>query len=740
MKTKTLGLIAVMASLLVTGCNKDNDSSKNNSGNINHNEEAAKFCPDGYTVVNSAKTVPARGIPSNLQDVSGVKEYRSAFSSDPNTFDYLSNNKQTNSEYYSNFVDNLLEHDQYGQIRGALAIGAYYNSDYTKLQFRLREGVKWVLSTGVDSGYEVVADDFKAGLQHLLDAKGGAETLAYYIVGAKEYADGKDTNFDNVGLEVIDDYTIEYELNAPCPFFHTFFEYTSFLPMNREFFESLGGAFGKDWKKASETCDFGKTSRTDTLLYCGPYILSNFTSNQKLSMTRNPLYWDIGNVKIETVDFSYDSGDNVASLFEKFEKGQLTSLGINSQNYEMVSEKYADSIYEQGTGTTTYYFNWNLNRKKYEVGDCVTGKTTDAEKNNTRTAILNENFRKAVFSAIPKIEMNSLADDANTAAVCVRNTYTTPEFVNIKNDATTTTGVEHSAGSYYYQMVNNEMKNINEVEGHAYAQYASSWEVSGATGTEVSSNEESTFNDRENSYFNVTTARFFKNKATQELGNTVTYPIHIDYLTFSASDVFLAQAQLLKAKVEEILGADFITINIQKTANQNNYQNSHFMAASGSEMNFDLSSGTGWGPDYGDPATFLNTLTWEGNLLSNLGFDANAADETKYNQVLGDYRELFEEASAITDRDEESKRYAMLAAAEAELLNTAVIMPNTTDGGGYAVSRIVPRSNQRTFYGTDDSRYKYMVIVNKVLTTDERKAIIADWEAEFNANFSEENN
>jgi oligopeptide transport system substrate-binding protein len=163
------------------------------------------------------------------------------------------------------------------------------------------------------------------------------------------------------------------------------------------------------------------------------------------------------------------------------------------------------------------------------------------------------------------------------------------------------------------------------------------------------------------------------------------------------------------------------------------------MAASGASMNFDLSSGTGWGPDYGDPATFLNTLAWEGDLMSNLGFDATKADEAKYNLVLGDYREILEEASSITSREEESDRYAMLAAAEAELLNSAVIMPNTTDGGGYAISRIIPRTNQRTFFGTDDSRFKYMVLTQDALTVDQRQEVLDDWDAKYAEYFGEEN-
>lgn len=730
MKTKTLSLIAVLASMLVTGCGNDGSSSNNGSNNSGTHNNNVVPAPDGYTSVLSSKVGEARGVPSDM-GLEAVKNYNSAFSTNPNTFDYLANNKQTNSEYYANFVDNLLEHDQYGHIRGALAEGAYYNEGdkyfeaYTKLRFKLRKGVKWV-DAGGNEYAEVKADDFKAGLQHLLDAKGGAETLAYYISGAKAYADGEDTNFNNVGFYQINDYEFEYILEKPCPFFHTFFEYTSFLPLNRDFFISMGGAFGTEWD--SNSCDFGKVGRTDTILYCGPYILSTFTENKELKMKKNTKYWDIGNVQIDNVNYVYTSGQDVQGLVNMFNENKLSSLGVNNQNYAAISEAYPDSMYKQGVGTTTYYFNWNLNRSNYSVGDCVSGKVDDnTAKENTKKAILNENFRKAVFSAIPKIQMNALADDNNTATVSVRNTYTTPEFVSTTEEATTSTGVKHPS-SYYYEMVNREMEKINEVNGDDYARYASEWDPE--QGVESSSDEnESTFKDQENSYYNEETAKILKNKAKTELEKQgVTFPIHIDYLTYAASDIFLGQAQLLKSRVEKVLGSDFITINIQQTSNENNYQNSHFMAASGSRMNFDLSSGTGWGPDYGDPATFLNTLAWEGDLQSNLGFEDNAVDKAKYYEVLGDYMKLFDEASAVTDPNKTSERYAKLAAAEAELLSSAVIMPNTTDGGGYAVSRIVPRTNQRTFYGTDDSRFKYMVVVDQVLTNTQRDQIIADWE------------
>lgn len=743
MKTKTLGLLTVLASLLVSGCNllgNDSSSATNSesSKGSGSNTPVDETFGEGYISVLDAPKAEVRGIPTDIiPNAKQVRTYRSAFSSDPNTFDYLANNKQTNSEYYANFVDNLLEHDQYGKIRGALAVACAYNEDFTRLRFKIRDDVPWVDYTGEvyttkKGKIMVTADDFAAGLQHLLDAKGGAETLAYYIDGARDYADGKEKNFKNVGFNVINDYEFEYILTQPTPFFHTFFEYTSFLPLNRAFFKNMGGAFGvEEWKEAKKTCQFGLTTRSEYLLYCGPYILTEFTKQTKLSMKKNPHYWDINNIQLDEIEYVYNSGTNVQTLVQMFKDNQLSSLGVNSTNREELAQAFGeDAIFEQGTGTTTYYFNWNLNRQTYKVGSSASAKLNDeAAQENTRKAILNENFRKAVFSSIPKIEMNAQSDDPKNAAVCIRNTYTTPEFVSIDKDATTSTGVEHKANSNYYQMVNKEMDRLNKVNKDDYAKYKSSYNV--VSGTESNSEEESTFNDRENSFYNTDTARFLAQKAKEELAKEgVTFPVSIDYLVYSDSAVMVSQAEILKDRVNKTIG-DLVNINIQ-TAGLSDYENSHFMAATGADMNFDLSSGTGWGPDYGDPATFLSTLTWQGDLYNNLGFDNKPQDKATYDKVLGDYQALYDLAyngdylkNGVYDTN---PRYAAFAAAEAELLDSAVIMPNTTDGGGEAISRIVPRTNQRSFYGTDDSRFKYMVLIDGVITKQQRAAIVEDWE------------
>ena len=284
-----------------------------------------------------------------------------------------------------------------------------------------------------------------------------------------------------------------------------------------------------------------------SLLYCGPYVFTAHNKGASLSMAKNLEYWDKDNVHIEKVKFIYNSGVDANSLVEMFKDGELDTLDLNGNLYELIESEFGEEyIYEQGSGTTTYYFNWNLNRQTYEVNDCVSGKTTDAQKENTRKAILNENFRKAIFSAIPKIELNALATDSDLAINNIRNTYTTPEFVSIGSSIESDTGVTHDAGSQYYEMVNKEMKALNEKNGDDYAKYVSSYAKKGGKESSSAKTEEnlSTFKDRENSYFNEATALDLAKKARTELEKEgVTFPVHIDYLCYDSADTFLAQAE-----------------------------------------------------------------------------------------------------------------------------------------------------------------------------------------------------
>ena len=127
--------------------------------------------------------------------------------------------------------------------------------------FKIREGVSWVDSQGRKVA-DVKADDFVAGMQHMMDAMGGLEYLVgpdgCGIAGAQAYIDRESTDFTTVGVKALDDYTLEYTLEAPCSFFMTMLGYNCFAPMSRSYYTSQGGQFGDAYSAEDDSYLYGK--------------------------------------------------------------------------------------------------------------------------------------------------------------------------------------------------------------------------------------------------------------------------------------------------------------------------------------------------------------------------------------------------------------------------------------------------------------------------------------------------
>ena len=101
-----------------------------------------------------------------------------------------------------------------------------------------------------------------------------------------------------------------------------------------------------------------------------------------------------------------------------------------------------------------------------------------------------------------------------------------------------------------------------------------------------------------------------------------------------------------------------------------------------------------------------------------------------YDDVLGNYAKLYEEAAAESD---DSERYVKYAIAEAALLDSATFMPTTTQGGNYAITRVAPRTIPYSFWGNDEDRLHGTVIVAKggegkeFITSSDRAALLDLW-------------
>ena len=101
-------------------------------------------------------------------------------------------------------------------------------------------------------------------------------------------------------------------------------------------------------------------------------------------------------------------------------------------------------------------------------------------------------------------------------------------------------------------------------------------------------------------------------------------------------------------------------------------------------------------------------------------------DEEIYYSVLGEYEDLCMKAKAAAT---DSERFVLYAQAEAYLLDSAVMLPTTTQNGAYTISRVVPRTVPYVQWGNDDDRWKGIVISGDTfLTPAERDELLALWD------------
>lgn len=613
------------------------------------------------------------------------------YGGDPETFDYLYTYKHSDSRHFANFIDGLIEHDAYGNLVGAMATDWHCNEDATVWTFHLREGANWYTDEG-KAYAPVTADDFVAGLWHAADFQ--SQTL-YLVTDLIEnldaYVKGL-VSFDEVGIKALDDYTLEYRLQTPTPYFPTLTTYSILLPVNRQFLESMGPG-NKLGAPDYATAGFGKLGM-ESILYNGAYLLKNFTSKSVIEYEANPHYWDAENVHVKNIKLLYAGNTDPSSLFLAFDKGEIVSAPIDVNNPSIVTaarKKYGDSIFVTDTNAAVTFATFVLNRTQYHS---PVSKTTDVspksepQRQDTKAAILNGHFRQAVLRAVDTAAINGQYVGSDLKYTSLRNMLTQPGFVKT-SDFTT-----------YGELVEN---NLKELDPELYPQDFS-------------------IADGQMSFYDPMLAKALLEKAKEELlEEGVSFPIYLDVLVNGESEMGFRGAQAFKHSVERALGPD-VAINLVVSTSR------HFLAQKNHDaVNTDIYFATAWSPDYGDPKSYLDILDpCTGDLLKNFGLRQSGEDHIKEAAGLMRFKHLKDfAAKEVADMDE---RYDLYAKAEAYAIDQAYFIPLFASGGSYAVSRIVPYTKPYSPYGLSEMKFKGMRLSPTIITAKERDVMLKHWQ------------
>lgn len=148
--------------------------------------------------------------------------------------------------------------------------------------FHLREDATW------SNGDPVVATDYEFAWQQALNPKVASDYayMLYFIHNAEPYFNGE-VEWSEVGVKVIDDYTLEVTLDNPLPYATDLFAFPTLAPINQKFYEEVGA----------------DKYATDAEYFCcnGMYELTEWSHNSEIVFEKREDYWNADAVGPDTI-------------------------------------------------------------------------------------------------------------------------------------------------------------------------------------------------------------------------------------------------------------------------------------------------------------------------------------------------------------------------------------------------------------------------------------------------------
>ena len=587
-----------------------------------------------------------------------ASDYKYVYSVDPETLDYVVNNVDSTSFVTTNAVDGLLANDKYGNLVPSIAESWTVSQDGLTYTYKIRKDAKWVTAEGEEYA-PVKAQDFVTGLKHAVEGKSkGLSVISSSIKGLSAYINGESNDFSTVGVKAVDDNTLEYTLNQPETFWNDKTTNGVMMPINEDFLKSKGEGFGAPTDPSS-------------ILYNGPFVLKSITAKSSIEMAKNDAYWDKDAVKIQNIKFTYWDGKDQDVVAKGFSEGQYSKARIypTSSTYEKYASEFKDNIFFNEPGSAIATVSVNYGRTTYNH----TSKTTDSQKESTRKALLNKEFRQALNFAVDRNSYSAQTNGTDGAAVAIRNTFS-PYDLQVGD-------------KQFGKLVEESLAKTN----------SSTW-------SNVS------LADSQNGLYNEEKAKAAFAKAKESLkAEGVEFPIHLDALTIQESTAVVNRVQSLKQSIENVLGADNVVIDLQQMTQAEALPLS-FSAPTAKEQDWDIHTLTGWNPDYQDPSTFLDQFTIKGgNTRLIMGIDKDTDASVIQKLGLSDYEKLLDEANK--ENQDVQKRYEKYALAQAWLTDnglTIPVMAGPKETAVSFVSKVIPFTSSYSVAGLKGETSGYL--------------------------------
>ncbi|MCF7945651.1 MAG: peptide ABC transporter substrate-binding protein [Spirochaetia bacterium] len=220
------------------------------------------------------------------QDKAEVKEPKVlvfAMDYDPPSIDPQKNYAGFGEMIASNLHVGLVKTNERMEPEPAIAEDWDISQDGTEYTFYLRKDAKW------SDGTPLTAEDFYYAWQRLLKPETNSKyvTMMFAVKNAEKVFKGE-KDPEELGVEIIDNYTIKVELTGPLPYMLQNFAHGAFMPMKKE----VISADPEGW-----------AGNPETHIGNGPFALEKYSMNNRVILAKNPYYFEAEKVKLDELHF-----------------------------------------------------------------------------------------------------------------------------------------------------------------------------------------------------------------------------------------------------------------------------------------------------------------------------------------------------------------------------------------------------------------------------------------------------
>jgi oligopeptide transport system substrate-binding protein len=247
---------------------------------------------------------------------------------------------QSDGRISSALFEGLTTRNAAGEIIPGMAERWEVSPDGKTYTFHLRDAV-W------SNGDPVTATDFRRSWQRILEpatASPYAEIL-FFIKNAEPFRNGDLIDFEQVGVRVLDEKTLEVELESPTAYFPEVVSFVTYQPVHLPTVEKYGDA----WLKPAN------------IVVNGPYNLQAWKINDRIELVRNESYWNAAQVAFRRVDALSVAKANVAlNLFLTGQADLILDKGMIPA--QLISELRKLPQFHSYTFLANYFYRFNVTR------------------------------------------------------------------------------------------------------------------------------------------------------------------------------------------------------------------------------------------------------------------------------------------------------------------------------------------------------------------------------------------